>query len=105
MHAPHPARPVIALYRATVTLLLGVGGGVTASCALLNVAGHTVAPGPIGAGVLMLASGGALLLAQALTRHTATLIALRAEIAAALAGGEASARAVRRILDEGRAEA
>lgn len=97
-------RPVIALYRATVTLLLGVGGGLIGGCALLNVAGHPVAPGPIGAGTLMLASGGALLLTQALARHTATLLALRAEVAAALAGGDASARAVRRILEEGRVE-
>jgi len=97
-------RALFDLHRATAVALLGIGGGFTGAAALMNLTGSVPPAGFVGAGMLMLAAGMAQLLAESLWNHTATLHALRAEIAAALAGGEASDRAVRRILDEGRAE-
>lgn len=97
-------RAFFTLHRVTAVALLGIGGGFTGSAALLNLTGAPPPTGFIGAGLLMLTAGMAALLAESLWNHTATLLRLRAEVAAALAGGEASNRAVRRILDEGRVE-
>ena len=97
-------RALFTLHRATAVALMGVGGGFTGAAALLNLTGSVPPAGFVGAGVLMLAAGMAQLLAESLWNHTAAIRALRAQVAAALAGGEASDRAVRRILDEGRVE-
>lgn len=94
-------RALFTLHRVTAVTLMGVGGGITGGCAMLVVAGMPPVPGPMGAGVLMLAAGMAALLAESLWRHTAALTRLRRQIRDALAAGEKSTAAVRRILSEG----
>lgn len=97
-------RALFDLHRVTAIALMGIGGGFTGGAALMNLTGTVPPTGFVGAGLLMLAAGMAQLLAESLWNHTAALRALHAEITEALAAGEASARAVRRILDEGRAD-